>query len=69
MGREPGRGYRNGSRIGRLKTAEGMIGYEAPQTAGRDEPFRSEIRQHLKGRTQALDDLAVERLARGPFCA
>jgi putative transposase len=64
-GAEPGRGYRNGSRTGRLKTAEGMIEYAAPQVAGRDEPFRSEIREHLKGRTQALEDLAVELLARG----
>ena len=32
---------------------------------GRDELFRSEIREHLKGRTQALEDLAVELLARG----
>jgi putative transposase len=64
-GAEPGRGYRNGSRTGRLKTAEGMIEYAVPQVAGRDEPFRSEIREHLKGRTQALEDLAVELLARG----
>jgi transposase-like protein len=42
-----------------------MIEYAAPQIAGRDEPFRSEIREHLKGRTQALEDLAVELLARG----
>jgi hypothetical protein len=33
------------------------------------EPFRSEIRQHLKGRTEALEDLAVEFLARGFRCA
>jgi transposase-like protein len=64
-GAQPGRGYRNGSRTGRLKTAEGMIEYAAPQIAGRDEPFRLEIREHLKGRTQALEDLAVELLARG----
>jgi hypothetical protein len=48
-----------------LRTAEGAIKYEAPQIAGRDEPFRSEIRDYLKGRTQALEDLAVELLARG----
>jgi len=64
-GAAPGQGYRNGVRAGRLKTAEGMIEYAAPQVAGRDEPFRSEIREHLKGRTQALEDLAVELLARG----
>jgi transposase-like protein len=64
-GAAPGQGYRNGSRPGRLKTAEGLVEYAAPQIAGRDEPFRSEIREHLKGRTQALEDLAVELLARG----
>ena len=39
--------------------------YSAPQIAGRDEPFRSAIREHLKGHTQGLEDLAVEMLARG----
>jgi transposase-like protein len=64
-GAAPGQGYRNGVRTGRLKTAEGFIDYAAPQIAGRDEVFRSEIREHLKGRTQALEDLSVELLARG----
>ena len=52
-------------RPGRLKTAEGFIDYAAPQVSGRDAPFRSEIRDHLKGHTQALEDLSVEMLARG----
>jgi hypothetical protein len=30
------------------------------------EPFRSKIREQLKGLTQALEDLAVELLARAP---
>jgi len=64
-GAAPGQGYRNGSRTGRLKTAEGFIEYAAPQIAGREEPFRSQIHHCLKGRTQALEDLAVELLARG----
>ena len=64
-GAADGRGYRNGVRTGRLKTAEGLIDFAAPQVAGRDEPFRSEIRDHLKGRTEALEGLAVELLARG----
>ena len=64
-GGDPDRGYRNGVREGRLKTAEGMIPFSAPQIADSKEPFRSEIRQHLKGRTEALEDLAVELLARG----
>ncbi len=64
-GAEPGRGYRNGVRPGRLKTAEGLIEFAAPQIAGRDAPFRSQVRDHLKGRTGALEGLAVELLARG----
>jgi putative transposase len=43
--------------------------YAAPQIAGRDEPFRSAIREHLKGHTQGLEDLAIEMLARGSRCA
>jgi transposase-like protein len=64
-GADDGRGYRNGHRTGRLKTAEGAIEFSAPQVAGRDEPFRSAIREHARGRTEALEDLAVEMLARG----
>jgi transposase-like protein len=62
---QPRQGYRNGYRTGRLKTAEGLMEYSAPQVAGRDQPFRSTIREHLKGHTQGLEDLAVEMLARG----
>ena len=64
-GAQPGHGYRNGYRTGRLKTAEGLMEYSTPQIAGRDEPFRSVIREHLKGHTQGLEDLAIEMLARG----
>ncbi len=64
-GGDADRGYRNGVREGRLKTAEGIISFSAPQIADSEEPFRSEIRQHLKGRTEALEDLAIEFLARG----
>ena len=51
-GAVPGQGYRNGNRTGRLKTAEGFMEYSAPQVAGREEPFRSAIRAHLKGHTK-----------------
>src|SRR5215475_12835018 len=53
-GAQPGQGYRNGYRTGRLKTAEGLMEYAAPQIAGRDEPFRSVIRDHLKGHTRGF---------------
>jgi transposase-like protein len=64
-GRAPGQGHRNGVREGQLKTAEGRIAYAAPQVAGTASPFRSELRGHLKGHSEALEDLAVEMLARG----
>ena len=64
-GAKPGQGYRNGHRRGRLKTAEGFVEYAAPQIAGREEGFRSEIRAGLKGRTEGLEELVVELLARG----
>jgi len=50
---------------GRQKAAEGMLPFSAPQIADGKEPVRPEIRQHLKGRPEALEDLAVELLARG----
>ena len=34
-GARPGQGYRNGYRTGRLKAAEGLMEYSAPQIAGR----------------------------------
>jgi putative transposase len=58
-------GYRNGLRTGRVATAEGMLEYLAPQLRDTPEPFVSAIRRSLKGRTQALEDLAVELYARG----
>jgi transposase-like protein len=64
-GAAPGAGYRNGYRLGRLKSAEGPIGYSAPQIAERAEPFRSKIRGILGGRTEELEALAIEMYARG----
>jgi putative transposase len=59
------RGYRNGYRPGRLKTAEGQVEYAAPQVSDRDEPFRSRLRALLSGRTDELERLATEMYARG----
>lgn len=59
------KGYRNGYRTGRMKTAEGMVEFSAPQVRDTPEPFVSRIRENLAGRTQALEDLAVELYARG----
>jgi putative transposase len=52
-GAAPGVGYRNGYRRGRLRSAEGAIEYSVPQIADRSEPFRSAIREIVRGRTAA----------------
>jgi putative transposase len=59
------RGYRNGNRLGKEKTAEGEIEFSVPQVADTAEPFRSQIRKVLRGRTEELERLAVEMCARG----
>jgi putative transposase len=64
-GAAPGGGYRNGYRTGRLKSAEGAIEYSAPQIADRAEPFRSRLREVVRGRSEELEALAVEMYARG----
>ena len=64
-GAEEGQGYRNGVRTGRLKTRGGADRIRAPRSpAARSRSARRSAR-HLKGRTEALEGLAVELLARG----
>ena len=58
-------GYRNGYRTGRMRTAEGMVMFSAPQVRATAEPFASAIRANLAGRTESLEDLAIELFARG----
>lgn len=61
---EGARGHRNGVRIGRLKSAEGVIEYGVPQVRGLD-GWQSEIRAALCGKSEELERLAVEMYARG----
>jgi len=58
-------GYRNGYRAGRMKTAEGVVEFAAPQVRDTAEPFVSGIRQNLAGRTGALEDRAAVGRVRG----
>ncbi len=60
-GAKLGHGYRNGTRRGKLKTAECMIEHSIPQIARRDRPFKSVIRVPFWGYTAALDDLTLAR--------
>jgi putative transposase len=60
-----GAGYRNGYRVGKLKSAEGIVEYAAPQVSDTAHPWTSEVKQALSGRTEELERLAVEMYARG----
>ncbi len=62
---EAARGYRNGTRMSRIKTAEGIVDFAVPQVTGTPEPFASKVRQALPGRTDEMERLAVEMYARG----
>lgn len=58
-------GYRNGSRTGHLKTAEGVVDFSTPQVSGLAQPFVSRVKEALPGRSEELERLAVEMYARG----
>jgi len=58
-------GYRNGHRVGRLKSSEGAVEYAVPQLRGVDVSEITAMRERLSGRTEALEGLALEMYARG----
>ena len=60
-----GRGYRNGYRQGQLRTSEGEVAYAVPQLRDVEAGVLSALRERLSGRTEALENLAVEMYARG----
>ena len=50
------RGYRNGYRTDRVKSAEGVIEFAVPQVSDTTEPFRSQIRQVIHNLVQNAQD-------------
>jgi len=59
-----GRGHRNGYRSAQLESAEGAIEFAVPQVRG-IAGWRSQVREALAGRTEELEQLAIEMYARG----
>lgn len=55
---EASRGYRNGYRLGGVKSAESEIEFAVPQVADTTEPFCSRIREVIRGRTEELNSRA-----------
>lgn len=58
-------GWRNGYREGRLATAEGEVRYSVPQLRDVQDTRLRALRDSLRGRTEALEELAIELYARG----
>lgn len=58
-------GHRNGYETGRLTTAEGMVTFELQQARNTRTRFSSKLWRAIKGRTQALRDLAIRAYAGG----
>lgn len=61
----PAKGYRNGKRMGHVKTAEGVVDFSMPQVTGMEQPFVSRIREQVPNRSEELGRLAIEMYARG----
>jgi len=59
------RGYRNGDKPGHLHTAEGRVGIAIPQVRDTDESCQPQSLAVVRGRTEELERLGVERDARG----
>ncbi len=58
-------GYRNGYENGTLKTAEGVLRVKVPQIRGQDEPYRSQLWQHVGGTSDVLNRLILEMYVGG----
>jgi len=62
---EEHRGYRNGYRADRVRSAEGEINVQVPRVRECGEPYHSQLMEFLRGNTDVLERLAVEMYARG----
>jgi len=62
---EDHRGYRNGYKPGKLRTAEGKVSIDKPQVRDGPDLYCSRVWPEVKGNTDALERIAVEMYARG----
>lgn len=59
------RGFRNGHRSKRFKTAEGTLEIQKPRVRDTEEPFVSQILAHLGGMEERLKKMVIEMYVRG----
>lgn len=57
--------WRNGYKDRSVRTAEGRVPVRLPQVRNSAEPYRSELWPHVKGNSDALNNLVIEMYARG----
>jgi transposase-like protein len=55
--------YRNDYETGTLKTAEGVLRMQVPQSRGREEPYRSQLWSQVGSTSEVLKRLIVEMYA------
>jgi len=59
------RGYRNGYKPGRIRSAEGEIAFELLQVRGSKETYRSKLLTFLRGNSDVLEYLVAQMYSRG----
>lgn len=59
------KGYRNGYKPSRIRSAEGEIPLQVPQVRGLDAPYRSKLLEFLRGNSDVLEYLVTQMYSRG----
>lgn len=59
------KGYRNGYKPGRIRSAEGEIPLEVPQVRDSEQPYQSRLLQFLRGNSDVLEYLVTQMYSRG----
>lgn len=59
------KGYRNGYKPGRMRSAEGEIELAVPQVRDTNQPYQSKLMAFFKGNTDVLDYLVLQMYTRG----
>ena len=59
------KGYRNGYKPGRIRSAEGDIRVEVPQVRDTPDPYQSRLMDFLRGNSDVLDYLVTQMYTRG----
>lgn len=59
------KGYRNGYKPGRIRSAEGEIPLQVPQVRGTNDDYHSKLLEFLRGNSDVLEYLVTQMYSRG----